>query len=114
MLISCDNNSEKDVFMLGVDKLSFVGDAVFELIVRQKLAHKYQFSIGKINSLKTKVVCCEAQAEFFKIIEPILTEREILLYKRARNAHIGNVPKKSSPQVYHIATGLEAIFNSLS
>ena len=113
MLGFVGNYSEKDVFVLGVDKLSFVGDAVFELVVRQKLSCKYEFDIGKINNLKTQAVCCEAQAEFFKVIEPILTEREVAIYKRARNSHIGNVPKKSSPQIYHIATGLEAIFGYL-
>ena len=113
MLLSSGTCTEKEAFLLAADKLAFVGDAVFELAVRQKLCDKYSSNIGEINSLKTQLVCCEAQAEFFKTIEPALTEREMAVYKRGRNAHIGNVPKKSSPQIYHIATGLEAIFGYL-
>lgn len=98
---------------MSADRLAFVGDAVFELIIRQKIISEYGLNIGEINNLKTQLVCCEAQAEFFKILEPYLTEREIAVYKRGRNAHIGNVPKKSSPQIYHISTGLEATFGYL-
>jgi len=105
--------SEKEAFLISSEKLAFVGDAVFELLVRQKISLKYSVSIGEINKLKVNAVCCEAQAKFFGIIEPLLNDREIAVYKRGRNAHIGNVPKKSSPQIYHIATGLEAIFGYL-
>ena len=90
-----------------------MGDAVFELIVRKKLALLYDSNIGEINKLKVNAVCCEAQANFFKSIEPLLTDEEISVYKRGRNAHIGNVPRKSSPQVYHMATGLEALYGYL-
>ena len=105
--------SEKEAFLLSSEKLAFVGDAVFELLVREKISLKYGASIGEINKKKVDAVCCEAQAEFFRAIEPVLNEREIAVYKRGRNAHIGNVPKKSSPQVYHIATGVEAVFGYL-
>ncbi len=105
--------SEKEAFLLSSEKLAFVGDAVFELLVREKISFKYGTSIGEINKRKVDAVCCEAQAEFFRAIESVLNEREIAVYKRGRNAHIGNVPKKSSPQVYHIATGLEAVFGYL-
>ncbi len=105
--------SEKEAFLISPEKLAFVGDAVFELLVREKISSQYNVNIGEINKLKVNSVCCEAQAEFFRAIEPILNERETAVYKRGRNAHIGNVPKKSSPQVYHIATGLEAVFGYL-
>lgn len=105
--------SEKEAFLLSSDKLAFVGDAVFELLVRETLSSKYDADIGEVNKRKVDAVCCEAQAEFFRTIEPILNDRETSVYKRGRNAHIGNVPKKSSPQIYHIATGLEAVFGYL-
>lgn len=105
--------SEKEAFLLSSEKLAFVGDAVFELLVREKISFKYDASIGEINKRKVDAVCCEAQAEFFRAIESILNGRETAVYKRGRNAHIGNVPKKSSPRVYHTATGLEAVFGYL-
>ncbi len=105
--------SEKEAFSLSLEKLAFVGDAVFELLVRERISAKYGTNIGEINKRKVCAVCCEAQAEFFRTIEPMLNDRENSVYKRGRNAHIGRVPKKSSPQVYHIATGLEAVFGYL-
>lgn len=105
--------SDKEAFLINSDKLAFVGDAVFELMVRNTICNKYNLNIGEINKLKVSAVCCEAQAEFFKKIEPYLSEKEMAIYKRGRNAHTGNVPKKSSPQTYHIATGLEALFGYL-
>ena len=105
--------SEKEAFLLSSEKLAFVGDAVFELLVREKICFKYAENIGEINKKKVNAVCCEAQADFFRMVEPILNDRETCVYKRGRNAHIGNVPKKSSSQIYHIATGLEAVFGYL-
>ena len=104
---------EKEAFLLSSEKLAFVGDAVFELLIRENISCKHGMNIGEINKLKVNAVCCEAQAEFFHTIETVLNDREITVYKRGRNAHIGNVPKKSSPQVYHTATGLEAVFGYL-
>ena len=105
--------AEKEAFLLSSDKLAFVGDAVFELLVREKICLKYAENIGEINKRKVNAVCCEAQSDFFYAVETILNDREIAVYKRGRNAHIGNVPKKSSPQIYHTATGLEAVFGYL-
>lgn len=105
--------SEEKAFSMSVDKLAFIGDAVFEIIVRNIICDKYDMNIGEINKLKVSAVCCESQANFFSKIETLLSERETSVYKRGRNAHIGSVPKKSSPQIYHVATGLEALFGYL-
>lgn len=105
--------SDEKAFLMNPDKLAFIGDAVFELMVRNTICCKYNLNIGEINKLKVSAVCCEAQAEFFRKIEPYLSEKEMAIYKRGRNAHTGNVPKKSSPQTYHIATGLETLFGYL-
>ncbi len=92
-----------------IQKLAFIGDAVFELIARSKIIGSLQGSIGNLNSIKTKIVCCGAQSQFFEKIKNTLTQEEILIFKRGRNSHIGNVPKKISPAVYHRATGFETL-----
>lgn len=104
---------ESEVFKMSAAQLAFVGDAVYELCVRERLALEHDGDIGYINNLKVKLVCCTAQAQFLEKIVDILTEREMMIYKRGRNAHIGNVPKKIAPAVYHSATGLEALFGYL-
>lgn len=108
-----DLNFQKDNFKdqskLSIQKLAFVGDAVFELIVRSKIVDSLQGSIGDLNSIKVKIVCCSAQSKLFEKIKDVLTEEEKLMFKRGRNAHIGNAPKNISPTVYHRATGLEVL-----
>ena len=65
----------------------------------------------ELNQLKVARVRCEAQAELFKKIEPFLTEEEIDIFRRGRNAHTAHAHKRT--QEYHYATGLEALFGYL-
>ena len=93
--------------------LAFIGDTVYELFVRESLVTEANRPVGELNRRKVKLVRCEAQAEAFKIIEPMLTEEELAVYKRGRNAFSKNTPKNSSVADYHCATGVEALFGYL-
>ena len=44
---------------------------------------------------------------------PLLTEEELALYRRGRNAHVHGVPQGAKVGEYHAATGLEALFGWL-
>lgn len=101
------------VSMMSAQKLAFLGDAVYELLIREKIVNSVDGSIGKLNNLKVSKVCCEAQSEMLSKIESILTEEELAVYKRGRNVQTGRVPKNSAPGVYRRATGLEALFGYL-
>ena len=92
--------------------LAFVGDAYFGLLVRERLAEINRPS-GELHSKSVKIVNASAQAKSFKLIEPILTEKELSVYKRGRNSHVNSIPKNSSVGEYHSATGLEALFGYL-
>lgn len=105
--------SKDDIMMMSPHKLAFLGDSVYEIIVRKKIICNYNTQVGNLNSLKVKSVCCEYQAELFEKIKSMLTEEELEIYKRGRNAHVKKIPKKSSPITYHKATGLEALFGFL-
>lgn len=98
---------------ISTKKLAFLGDAFFEFLVRKELVLKYNDSIGNLNKLKNSIVCCEEQSEIFSKIENLLTEKEILIYKKGRNLNCGRVPKKSKSSVYRRATGFEALFGYL-
>ena len=103
--------------MQGVNELSagtlaFVGDAVYGLLVRQRLA-EINRPIGELHRLSVSFVNANSQAEAFKVIEPVLTEKELSHYKHGRNLHTNNVPKQSTVALYHSATGLEALFGYL-
>ena len=93
--------------------LAFVGDGVYDLIVREELVCSANRPVGELNKLKVEKVRCQAQAQLIKTIEPFLTEEETDVYKRGRNAHTAHTPKNASIADYHAATGLEALFGYL-
>ena len=97
---------------LSAGTLAFVGDAVYGLLVRQRLA-EINRPIGELHRLSVSFVNANSQAEAFKVIEPVLTEKELSQYKHGRNLHTNNVPKQSTVAQYHSATGLEALFGYL-
>lgn len=90
--------------------LAFIGDGVYDLLVREYLVTQANRPVGELNRLKVSMVCCKAQAETAKELMPILTEEELSVYKRGRNATTSCTPKNSTKAEYHSATGLEALF----
>ena len=101
-----------DVNSLSPGALAFVGDAHYGLLVREKLAEINRPS-GELHSLSVKLVKAGAQANAFKLVEGSLTEKELSVYKRGRNAHVNSIPKNASVGEYHSATGLETLFGYL-
>ena len=97
---------------LSAGTLAFVGDAVYGLLVRERLSETNRPS-GELHRLSVTFVNANSQAEAFKIVEPVLTEKELAHYKHGRNLHTNNVPKQSTVAQYHSATGLEALFGYL-
>lgn len=92
--------------------LAFVGDAVYTLMVREKIACT-GFPPGKLHDLSINLVKASAQARACEIISPLLSEKETDLLRRARNSHVGSLPKNATSRDYHAATSLEALFGWL-
>ena len=92
--------------------LAFLGDAVFELHVRERLAEKGSAPVGALHRRAVNVVCAKAQSVAAELLLPLLTEEELTIYKRGRNSH-SSVPKTADPSEYRSATGLEALFGYL-
>lgn len=93
--------------------LAFVGDAVYSLFVRERLTFNSDKKAGELNILAVKEVRATAQAEFFKEIETLLTEEELLVFKRARNAKKTTRAKSASVAEYNVSTGFEAVLGYL-
>ena len=92
--------------------LAYLGDCVYELLVRETLVRKGNKPNGKLHGEATKFVSSKGQSEAFLKIEHILTEEEIAVFKRGRNAH--SVPNKNNDaDEYRRATGLETLFGYL-
>ena len=93
--------------------LAFVGDAVYSLFIREKLVFTSDFKTGELNKLATDKVNAVAQAEFVNKIMQLLTEEEILVFKRARNAKKPTKSKSASVAEYNASTGFEALLGYL-
>ena len=93
--------------------LAFIGDGVYDLLVRDHLVRQANRPVGELNRRKVALVNCEIQAAFAKSLMPKLSEREQAVYKRGRNAAPKCTPKHGTIADYHSATGLEALFGYL-
>lgn len=102
----------ENVKLLSPSVLAFVGDGVYGLCVRTKLALVNRPS-GELHKLSVEYVKASAQAKAFTVIEPMLSEEELNIFKRGRNFHTNGTPKSATKQEYHTATGLEALFGHL-
>lgn len=93
--------------------LAFVGDAVYSLFVRERLAFLSDAKTGELNKLATSEVRASAQAKFIEEIKDLLTEEEIGVFKRARNAKKTTRAKSASVVEYNMSTGFEAVLGYL-
>ena len=93
--------------------LAFVGDGVYELLVRKRIVEAGSMPPKKLNAHKVEMVRASAQAAVYDGLEPLLTEDERDMLKRGRNAHTGSVPKNAQMADYRKATGVEALFGFL-
>ncbi len=93
--------------------LAFVGDAVYSLYVREKLAFNTDFKSGVLNVKASEIVRASAQAKFIDAIYPLLTEEEADVYRRARNTRKGTRAKSSTVAEYNKSTGFEALVGYL-
>ena len=105
--------SEQDVNKLSILGLAHVGDAVYELLTRSRLCLEGHSSVMELHKRTVSRVNAAAQAEAVKKLLPHLTEEELAVYKRGRNAKVHSVPHHADIGQYHAATGLEALFGWL-
>ena len=98
--------------LLSPSVLAFVGDGVYGLKVRERLALVNRPS-GELHRLSVQLVNAAAQQAAYETISPLLTEEEQDIFRRGRNAHTSSAPKHMTRAQYHCATGLEALFGWL-
>ncbi len=105
--------SEQDANKISMLGLAHIGDGVYELLVRTMLCTQGHAAVGELHRLSVSYVKAPAQAKAMEKLLPRLTEAELAVYKRGRNAHVHGVPQGASVGEYHAATGLEALFGWL-
>ena len=97
---------------LSGETLAYLGDGVYELMVRENLIEKANTSSGKLHTAAQKYVGAKGQAQAMHLIEPMLTVEELRYARLGRNAHL-TANKKSAPALHTAASGLEALFGYL-
>ncbi|MBQ0100592.1 MAG: ribonuclease III [Lachnospiraceae bacterium] len=102
--------SLKDVNAL---TLAYVGDAVFELMVRTYMLEHGSGRVEKLHKKVTDTVNAGRQSQFVARLEPIFTEEELAVFHRGRNAKAMTAARHQSILDYRRATGLEAVFGYL-
>ena len=93
--------------------LAFVGDAVYSLYIRTFYTKNSTAKAGELHKLASQMVKAEAQSNTMAQIEEFLTEDEIYIFKRGRNAKTTNSAKNATLIQYKRATGFETLIGYL-
>lgn len=97
----------------GALELAYIGDCVFELIVRTRLLQETGKKVKELHGAVVSYVCAAGQAALAQRIFDRLTEEERAVFLRGRNHRHIRIPKGSSPAEYAQATALEALLGYL-
>ena len=93
--------------------LAYIGDAVYELMIRSILVSRGNRPVNKLNKDATSLVKAGAQSEIIKLISDNLSEEEYTVFKRGRNSSPHTMAKNASMTDYKYATGFEALIGFL-
>lgn len=113
MINEKNNNQVQDIKTYSPLTLAYIGDAVYELVIRTKIVGHGNAPVNKLHKRSSQLVKASAQAEIIKLLEPMLSEEELGVYKRGRNAKAYTTAKNASMIDYRMATGFEALIGYL-
>lgn len=109
-LFACD---EQDLRAYSPLTLAYLGDAVYELVIRSVVVERANRSANDLHKEAVKYVKAQAQAKIIEALLELLTEEELAVYKRGRNAKSYTMAKNATMSDYRKATGLEALMGFL-
>lgn len=93
--------------------LAYIGDGVYELVIRTILVKKGNCPVNRIHRKTSSLVKASAQSAIMEKIEGHLTQEEHDIYRRGRNAHSPTMAKHATMAEYRRATGFEALMGYL-
>ena len=103
----------KDIRSFSPLTLAYIGDAVYEIVIRTIIVEKGNAPVNKLHHKASSLVKAVAQKAAMEKILPLLTKEEEAVYKRGRNAKSYTSAKNASVIDYRIATGFEALMGFL-
>lgn len=93
--------------------LAYLGDGIYELIIRTILVKKGNCPVNQLHQKASKLVRASYQSQMVEKLEPVLTDEELSVYRRGRNAHSYTMAKHATMADYRRATGFEALIGYL-
>lgn len=104
-----------DARLLNGTSLAYIGDSVLELFIRKHLLNKNITKVNDLHKLAIKYTSGESQAKIvdYLLENELLTENEIVIYKRGRNTKSNQHRKNISDASHNKSTGLEALIGYL-
>ncbi len=91
--------------------LAFIGDAHYNLVVK-RYAIDQKVKSNDLQKIAAHYCSANAQAKYaaYLIDNQLLSEEEMTIYKRGRNAKSHNAPKNTDAVTYRVSTGFEALW----
>lgn len=104
-----------DVRLINGIALAFDGDAIYSVYVRQHLILQGMTKPNRLHHVATHYVSAKAQAQLVQALleQEMLSEEEVAIYKRGRNAHSHTKAKNTDVVTYKMSTGFEALLGYL-
>lgn len=100
---------EADINAYSPLTLAYIGDSIYDLVIKTVVVCKANCAANKLHKQTSALVKAETQAEMAEALQEIMTEEELSIYKRGRNAKSYTTAKNASVADYRKATGLEAV-----
>lgn len=93
--------------------LAYIGDAIYDLVIRTMVVRQGNIPVNKLHKKTSGLVKAGTQSAMIESLLPYLTEEEIAVYKRGRNAKSATMAKHATMSDYRRATGFEALMGYL-
>ena len=107
------NCKEVDIRTYSPLTLAYIGDAVYELVIRSIIVEKGNAPVNKLHKRSSQLVKAKSQAEAAVKLMDVFTEEELVVYKRGRNTRSHTMAKNADMMDYRMATGFEAVMGYL-
>ncbi len=93
--------------------LAYIGDSIYDMIIRTLLVGRANAPVKKLHRKASGIVNAEAQANLLLMIKKDLTEEELRIFKRGKNAKPASAAKNAKLHDYKTATGFETLVGFL-
>lgn len=108
-----DIKNEIEIRSINPLVLAYIGDALYEIYIRNYIVHKYEGKVHDFHRIATRFVKASGQAKIVHVLENEFSEEEWKIIKKGRNQKSATIPKNASISDYRYATGFECLLGYL-